>query len=384
MAGKTHASFLVFCTIILIFSSLNECRSLPGYKFPVYTTDLCPQNQVEWRKRSFFLSCNESSYMCLPNEHFTELLEFCYNTNRVHITPSTCMYLNGGNSVLNGYNCSRFRNGCPKSSYFTDEVYKYQSCLSIGKGYFLAAERPCYSNSSADFDTDANTKETCKQHYRTLSEERSDVVWIVAVTLLCVLIAICAIFHWIRKPRIRLACTLKVNGRDRSNVTLNQDETTTFIAKADQNNDAVNTADKPLQTNVTEECYHTDKRRVSGKDTSSTITSIDSGISIYNGSSPLHIACVRGHYDTVRQLIKKSADINACDNDGKSSLYLACEYGHVNVVKLLLSGDADVNLCDNDGASPLFIASQHGHDVIVDLLINHGADVNNKTKNFKE
>lgn len=42
--------------------------------------------------------------------------------------------------------------------------------------------------------------------------------------------------------RIRLACTLKVNGRDRSNITLNQDETTTFIAKADQNNDAVNTA----------------------------------------------------------------------------------------------------------------------------------------------
>lgn len=36
----------------------------------------------------------------------------------------TCMYLNGGNSVLNGYNCSRFRHGCPSSSYFTDEVYK--------------------------------------------------------------------------------------------------------------------------------------------------------------------------------------------------------------------------------------------------------------------
>lgn len=142
--------------------------------------------------------------------------------------------------------------------------------------------------------------------------------------------------------------------------------------------------DKPLQTNVTEECYHTDKRRVSGKDTSSTITSIDSGISIYKELSPLHIACSRGHYDTVRQLINKIADINACDNDGKSSLYLACEYGQVNVVELLLSGDADVNLCDNDGASPLFIASQHGHDVIVNLLINYGADVNNKTKNFKQ
>lgn len=41
---------------------------------------------------------------------------------------------------------------------------------------------------------------------------------------------------------IRLACTLKLNGRDKSNITSNQDETTTFIAKADQNNDAVNTA----------------------------------------------------------------------------------------------------------------------------------------------
>lgn len=142
--------------------------------------------------------------------------------------------------------------------------------------------------------------------------------------------------------------------------------------------------DKPLQTNVTGECYHIDNRRVSGKDASSTITSIDSGISIYKGLSSLHIACVRGHYDTVHHLINKSADINACDNDGKSSLYLACEYGQVNIVELLLSGDADVNLCDNDGASPLFIASQHGHDVIVNLLINHGADVNNKTKNFKQ
>lgn len=40
---------------------------------------------------------------------------------------------------------------------------------------------------------------------------------------------------------IRLACTSKLNGRDRSSITLNQDENTTFIAKEDQNNDAVNT-----------------------------------------------------------------------------------------------------------------------------------------------
>lgn len=149
--------------------------------------------------------------------------------------------------------------------------------------------------------------------------------------------------------------------------------------------DLTSFADVPLQTDVTEKCYHTDIRRVSDKDTSDTSTSTDSGISIYNGLSPLHIACVRGHHDTVCHLINKGADIIACDNDGKSPLYLACEYGRVNVVELLLSKGADVNLCDNDGASPLFIASQQGHDVIVNLLLNHGADVNNKkTNNFKQ
>lgn len=161
------------------------------------------------------------------------------------------------------------------------------------------AERPCYSNSSADSDTDANPIETCKQHYNTLSEERSDVVWIVAVTLLCVMIAICAIFHWIRKPRIHLACTLKLNGNDRSSITSNQDENTNFIVNADQNNDAGNTSDVQLQTNLAAEFYHTDKRRVSGKDTSDTSTSPDSGISIYKGLSPLHIACVGGHHNTL-------------------------------------------------------------------------------------
>lgn len=35
-----------------------------------------------------------------------------------------CMYLNGGNLVLNGYNCFRFRYGCLSLFYFIDEVYK--------------------------------------------------------------------------------------------------------------------------------------------------------------------------------------------------------------------------------------------------------------------
>lgn len=144
-------------------------------------------------------------------------------------------------------------------------------------------------------------------------------------------------------------------------------------------------ADASLKTDVAKESYQMEKIRVSGKDTSDTSISADSGICNYDGSSPLHIACVRGHHETVCHLIRNGANINdARDNDGKSPLYLACEYGHVNVVELLLGSDADIKLRDNDGASPLFIASQEGHDVIVNLLLSHGADVNDKTNNIKQ
>lgn len=54
-------------------------KKLDGYKFPVYSTPFCPGNESEWNKRSSAISCNKTNgYTCLPNENFTELLEFCY------------------------------------------------------------------------------------------------------------------------------------------------------------------------------------------------------------------------------------------------------------------------------------------------------------------
>lgn len=54
-------------------------RKIDGYKFPVYSTAFCPRNETEWNERSSDLNCTErNGYTCLPNENFTELLEFCY------------------------------------------------------------------------------------------------------------------------------------------------------------------------------------------------------------------------------------------------------------------------------------------------------------------
>uniref|UniRef100_A0A8W8M778 Uncharacterized protein n=1 Tax=Magallana gigas TaxID=29159 RepID=A0A8W8M778_MAGGI len=65
---------------------LCQNKLLHGYKFPVYTTEVCPRNQEEWDERSLALNCTESNaFICLPNENLTELLEFCYTESRIRI-----------------------------------------------------------------------------------------------------------------------------------------------------------------------------------------------------------------------------------------------------------------------------------------------------------
>lgn len=102
----------------------------------------------------------------------------------------------------------------------------------------------------------------------------------------------------------------------------------------------------------------------------------DSGISISSGLGPLHIACARGHKNTVNELIQKGASINAWDKDGKTPLYRSCENGRVKMVQLLLNKGANVNLRDKDGFSPLYAACQEGYHDIVKLLLDNKADPN--------
>ena len=55
--------------------------------FPVYTTESCPRNRSKWNKRSSAMNCTAANgYMCLPNDQFTELQEFCYKLPRLAIT----------------------------------------------------------------------------------------------------------------------------------------------------------------------------------------------------------------------------------------------------------------------------------------------------------
>lgn len=117
-------------------------------QFLTYSTKSCPENKNEWIKRSVVLNCSkENGYMCLPNQHFTELVEFCYIYSRITIRKDVCLFRNPSTLILKEYDCRNFTDGCPNTTYFSSELYKYPRCASIRNGCFLA-EPLCTSGNS--------------------------------------------------------------------------------------------------------------------------------------------------------------------------------------------------------------------------------------------
>ncbi|XP_052692497.1 uncharacterized protein LOC128170765 [Crassostrea angulata] len=150
---ELHLRFcqLVFGIILPSCLLLYECRKLEGYKFPVYSTELCPRNQTEWNERSVALNCTDKNgYLCLPNENITELLEFCYEGPFIWIEENICLFLRKGLSALFSYSCIGFQFGCPNSSFPSHELYKNPYCTLIGHGCFLA-EPSCQRSTSTTY-----------------------------------------------------------------------------------------------------------------------------------------------------------------------------------------------------------------------------------------
>ncbi|XP_052702922.1 uncharacterized protein LOC128179521 [Crassostrea angulata] len=140
-------------TLLGIFLSVGllqyECKELDGYKFPVYSTELCPRNQTEWNERSSAINCTkDNGYLCFPNEKFTQLLEFCYRTRFIWIQEGYCLYLKKDDSTIYSYSCSSFQFGCHNSSFQSYDLFKHSGCTSIGNGCFLA-EPSCKGSDTA-------------------------------------------------------------------------------------------------------------------------------------------------------------------------------------------------------------------------------------------
>jgi general secretion pathway protein A len=93
------------------------------------------------------------------------------------------------------------------------------------------------------------------------------------------------------------------------------------------------------------------------------------------GSTPLMLAVMHGHTETVEELLRKGADINEQNADGRTALMLAALAGRTSMLQTLLINGAVVNATNAEGWTALMYAAWNGHTKIVQLLVRSGADV---------
>ena len=99
--------------------------------------------------------------------------------------------------------------------------------------------------------------------------------------------------------------------------------------------------------------------------------------------SPLHLASLNRHFESVRELLDHGANVNAKDSQGQTPLHQALSTGSFiedagfEVVQLLLERGADANTREGH-EFPLHLASYNQHLGSVRVLLDHGANVNAK------
>jgi uncharacterized protein len=86
-------------------------------------------------------------------------------------------------------------------------------------------------------------------------------------------------------------------------------------------------------------------------------------------------AIKHGDVQIVRDLLGRSADVDARDRYGQTALMLAAHAGHREVVETLIAHRANLNITAKFGLSALMLALVAGHAEVARVLAKAGADL---------
>ncbi|MBV8250165.1 MAG: ankyrin repeat domain-containing protein [Comamonas sp.] len=102
---------------------------------------------------------------------------------------------------------------------------------------------------------------------------------------------------------------------------------------------------------------------------------VDVNLASRQNETPLMMACIKGHLDIARELIKRGADVN---REGWTPLHYAASADlpkTLDIVKLLLEENAYIDAASPNGTTPLMLAAQYSSEAVVRLLLEEGADI---------
>jgi len=103
-----------------------------------------------------------------------------------------------------------------------------------------------------------------------------------------------------------------------------------------------------------------------------------------NARTPLHWACRGVHFEIIKYLVDKGADLNATDVNGMIPLHSVASRGHAEAVRFLIEKGSLVNVQSiYDSGTPLHYATENGFNNVVSILLDNGArcDLKNKFEN---
>ncbi|XP_062602111.1 serine/threonine-protein phosphatase 6 regulatory ankyrin repeat subunit C-like [Saccostrea cucullata] len=104
-------------------------------------------------------------------------------------------------------------------------------------------------------------------------------------------------------------------------------------------------------------------------------------ISDVDGSTPLHEATERCHYDVMKLLISNGeTQLNAKNRHGQTAVMKAVLYDDLDSVKLLHKAGALLDEQDSTGKTALLIAFGEGRERTIEYLIKNGCDINKRDK----
>ena len=81
----------------------------------------------------------------------------------------------------------------------------------------------------------------------------------------------------------------------------------------------------------------------------------DINLTGHGQTTPLYIACFKGHLDIVRLLLENNCNIDQAMDDGRMPLYAACNQEHLDIVRLLLENKCNIDQAmDDDGRTLVY------------------------------